>query len=141
MTLAESGTLRYVLDTNTCIFIIKNRPAQVRERFAGLRPGEVGISSVTEAELLHGAYKSQRVRENLDAILDFASQMVVLPFDSRAADAYGRLRAELERRGTPIGPMDYQIAATALVHDVVLVTNNMGEVRRVPGLTVEDWTG
>ena len=141
MTPVQPGALRYVLDTNICIFIIKNRPAQVRERFAALRPGEIGISSVTEAELLHGVYKSQRVRENLDALVNFASQMVVLPFDSRAADAYGHLRAELERRGTPIGPMDYQIAATALVHEVVLVTNNVSEFRRVPGLTVEDWTG
>lgn len=132
--------VRYLLDTNICIFIIKNRPPQVRERFAALRPGELAISSGTEAELLHRAYKSQQVSENLAAILTFASQMVVLPFGSRAADAYGQLRAELEKRGTPIGPMDYQIAATALVHGIPLVTNNVGEFSRVPGLRVEDWT-
>lgn len=133
-------SLRYLLDTNICIFIIKNRPEAVRVRFEGLRPGEVGLSAVTEAELLHGVYKSARVDHNLAAVLDFASQLVVLPFDSQVTDAYGRVRAGLEKIGQPIGPLDFQIAATALAHGLILVTNNTREFARVPGLKLEDWT-
>lgn len=133
-------TIRYLLDTNICIFIIKNKPAAVRERFTGLRSGEVGLSAVTEAELLHGVYKSVRVEHNLAAVLDFASQLVVVPFDSQVADTYGRIRAELERAGQPIGPLDFQIAATAVAHELTLVTNNTREFARVPGLRLEDWT-
>lgn len=133
-------TLRYLLDTNICIFIIKNKPASVRERFSRLHPGEVGLSAVTEAELLHGVYKSVRVEHNLTAVLDFASQLVVVPFDSQVANTYGRIRAELEKAGKPIGPLDFQIAATAVARDLTLVTNNTREFARVPGLKVEDWT-
>lgn len=133
-------TLRYLLDTNICIFIIKDRPTSVRARFDGLRPGEVGLSAVTEAELLHGVYKSERVDHNLAAVLNFASQLVLLPFDSQVTDAYGRVRAGLEKIGQPIGPLDFQIAATALAHGLILVTNNTREFARVPGLKIEDWT-
>lgn len=132
--------LRYLLDTNICIFIIKNRPPIVRERFARLQPGQLGLSAVTEAELLHGAHKSGRVEHNLAAISDFVTRLVVVPFDSRVTDTYGQIRAILEQRGQPIGPLDFQIAATALAHGVVLVTNNVREFQRVPGLTVEDWS-
>ena len=132
--------LRYLLDTNVCIFIIKNRPEGVRARFQTLRPGEVGVSAVTEAELLHGAYKSERVEYNLAAYHDFSAQMAVIPFDPQVTDAYGRIRSELERAGKPIGLLDFQIAATAVAHGLILVTNNVGEFGRVPGLTLEDWT-
>ena len=132
--------LRYLLDTNICIFIIKNRPPAARERFAGLRPGEVGISAITEAELRFGAEKSVHIANNVAALLDFTSQMEVLPFDSRTTARYGLLRAELVRAGTPIGPLDFLIAATALTHDLILVTNNTGEFARVTGLVLEDWT-
>ncbi len=104
-----------------------------------MRPGEVGLSAVTEAELLHGVYKSARVDHNLAAVLDFASQLV-LPFDSQVTDAYGRVRAGSEKIGQPIGPLDFQIAATALAHSLILVTNNTREFARVPGLKLEDWT-
>jgi tRNA(fMet)-specific endonuclease VapC len=132
--------LRYLLDTNICIFIIKNRPEQVNTRFRGLRPGEVAISAVTEAELRFGAEKSEPREHNLNAILDFASQMEVLPFGTSVTPVYAAIRATLTRAGTPIGPLDFQIAATALTHNLILVTNNVGEFDRVPGLTVEDWT-
>lgn len=132
--------IRYLLDTNICIFIIKHRPAAVRERFERLKSGEAGISAVTEAELWYGAQKSQRVAENLAAILDFTSRMEVLPFGSVATAPYGQIRAELTRRGQPIGPLDFLIAATALAQDLTLVTNNTGEFQRVPGLRLEDWT-
>lgn len=135
-----TSPLRYLLDTNICVFIIKDKPAAVRERFAGSRPGEVGLSAVTEAELLHGVYKSVRVEHNLAAVLDFASQLVMVPFDSQVTDTYGRIRAGLEKAGKPIGPLDFQIAATAVAHGLTLVTNNTSEFARVPGLNIEDWT-
>lgn len=108
-------------------------------RLEALRPGEVGVSAVTEAELLHGAYKSARVNENLAAVLAFGAQMKVLPFDSRVTAAYGQIRSGLERSGQPIGPLDFLIAATAVAYSLVLVTNNVGEFGRVPGLVTEDW--
>lgn len=132
--------MRYLLDTHICIFIIRNRPPVVRARFKTLRPGEVGISAVTEAELLYGAHQSGQVEHNLAAVLDFSAQMEVVAFDSQVTDVYGRLRTHLERRGTPIGPLDLQIAATALAHDLPLVTNNTREFQRVPDLRLEDWT-
>ncbi|GAA3995830.1 type II toxin-antitoxin system VapC family toxin [Deinococcus rubellus] len=132
--------IRYLLDTNICIYIIKDKPAAVRECFERLRPGEAGISAVTEAELRFGAEKSQRVAENLAAILDFTSRMDVLPFGSVATAPYGKIRANLTRQGQPIGPLDFLIAATALAQDLTLVTNNTGEFQRVPGLRLEDWT-
>ena len=112
----------------------------MRARFDALRPGEVGISAVTEAELLYGSYKSERVEHNLAAYYDFSAQMAVLPFDPQVTDTYGHIRAMLERAGRPIGPLDFQIAATAVACGLILVTNNVGEFERVPGLTVEDWT-
>lgn len=112
----------------------------MRARFQALKPGELGISAITEAELLYGAYKSQRVEQNLGAVLDFSAQMEVVPFDSQITDTYGQLRAGLEQQGIPIGPLDFQIAATALACGLPLVTNNTREFRRVPGLLLEDWT-
>lgn len=112
----------------------------MRARFQALKPGEVGISAITEAELMHGAYKSQQVEQNLAAIMDFSAQMEIVPFDSHATGTYGQMRAQLERQGTPIGPLDFQIAATALAYGLPLVTNNTREFRRVPGLLLEDWT-
>lgn len=112
----------------------------MRARFETLRPGEVGVSAVTEAELLYGAHKSQQTEHNLAAVLDFSSRLEVVPFDCQVTDAHGRLRAQLERRGLPIGPLDLQIAATALAHGLPLATNNTREFERVPGLRLEDWT-
>ncbi|WP_407543232.1 type II toxin-antitoxin system VapC family toxin (plasmid) [Deinococcus radiomollis] len=132
--------MRYLLDTNICIFIIKNRPAAVRAHFEALRPGEIGISAITEAELLHGAYKSERVERNLAAYYDFSAHIAVIPFDPQVIDTYGRIRATLERAGKPIGPLDFQIAATAMARGLILVTNNASEFERVTGLSIEDWT-
>jgi tRNA(fMet)-specific endonuclease VapC len=112
----------------------------VRARFDTLRPGEVGISAVTEADLLHGAYRSERMEHNLAAYYDFSVQVAVLPFGLQVTDTYGRVRATLERAGKPIGPLDSQTAATAVACGLILVTNNVGEFERVPGLSVEDWT-
>jgi len=129
----------YMLDTNICIYIIKNRPEQVRERLAGLAPGDVCISSVTLAELATGVEKSRDVERNRTALHLFLAPLKVLAFDDHAALAYGKIRAELAKRGTPIGSMDMLIAAHAVSSRCVLVTNNEREFKRVQGLTIENW--
>ncbi|MBM3581364.1 MAG: tRNA(fMet)-specific endonuclease VapC [Alphaproteobacteria bacterium] len=130
--------LRYLLDTDICIFTIKNRPPALREVF-NERAAHLGISSVTLAELLYGAEKSARPAANLGVVESFAARLTVLPFDDRAALHYGQIRADLERKGTPIGPYDLMIAGHARSEALVLVTANIREFRRVSGLRVENW--
>lgn len=132
--------MKYLLDTNVCIFLIKRKPASVLARFQRLSPDDVGISSVTLAELRYGADKSERPQQNHAALDAFLVPLSVADFDSQAADCYGRIRADLERRGMPIGPLDTMIAAQSLVLGVALVTGNTSEFSRVSGLKVEDWT-
>lgn len=130
--------MRYLLDTNICIYAIKHRPPEV---LAALRAHEsegLGVSSITVAELQFGAVKSGSVR-NLTALAHFLEPLEIADFDRSAAVAYGHLRATLEAAGTPIGPLDTQIAAQALALAVVLVTHNTREFVRVPGLRIEDW--
>ena len=131
----------YNLDTNTCIRIINGRSAEARSRLLRVPTTDVTVGSVVRAELRYGAAKSQtpqRTREKQDIFLrPFAS----VPFDDRAAEAYGRIRAELERVGTPIGPLDMLIAAIALANGLILVTHNIREFSRVTGLKYEDWQG
>ncbi|MFC4251871.1 type II toxin-antitoxin system tRNA(fMet)-specific endonuclease VapC [Sinimarinibacterium flocculans] len=131
---------RYLLDTNTCIYIINRRPAQVFERFAGIRYGEIAISSITGAELTFGAAKSGSER-NLRALQKFLAPLEVLAFDEAAMKHYGPVRAKLERRGTPIGALDLLIASHALALNATLVTNNLREFRRVSGLALDNWVG
>jgi tRNA(fMet)-specific endonuclease VapC len=131
--------MKHLLDTNICIYIIRRQPAAVFARFDALAPGSVGISSITYAELAYGVAKSARPAQNQLALQAFTAPLVVLPFDHAAAAAYGDVRAHLERKGTPIGPLDLQIAAHALSAGLVLVTNNTAEFRRVPKLRVENW--
>lgn len=130
--------MSYLLDTNTCIYIINQRPPQVFAHFEGLRYGEVAVSSITGAELDFGVAKSGSQR-NRDALDKFLAPLEVLPFDVDAMHAYGPLRAELQRRGQPIGALDTLIAAHALALGATLVTNNLAEFRRVPGLVCENW--
>jgi tRNA(fMet)-specific endonuclease VapC len=130
--------VKYLLDTNICIYIINERPKQVLERFRRFAIAELGLSSVSVAELAFGVAKSRSAR-NRAALESFLLPLEVAAFDLSAAFAYGDLRAELERRGEPIGPLDLQIAAHALSLSAVLVTNNEREFRKVPGLTVENW--
>jgi tRNA(fMet)-specific endonuclease VapC len=128
----------YMLDTNICIYVIKNYPPKLKERF-NRHAEQLCISAVTLGELHYGAEKSARRTENLEEIEQFAARLDVLSFSARAAGFYGQVRAELERKGKPIGPHDTQIAAHALSESLVLVTNNAREFRRVPGLRVENW--
>ena len=132
--------MKYMLDTNICISAIKNRPQIVLHRLMRQNPEDVCISSITFAELLHGVEKSRDSDKNRIALSLFLSPMSVLDFDSTAARAYGKIRAELEKKGTPIGPMDTLIAAHALSEELIVVTNNTREFNRVEGLNVEDWT-
>ena len=130
-----------MLDTNICIFAIKKRPENVLERLQSHTPSEICISSITYGELCHGVEKSQAKERNQLALTLFLSSIKVLPFDETAAQEYGAVRANLERKGTPIGPLDTQIAAHAKCLGLTLVTNNIREFIRVEGLLVEDWTG
>lgn len=131
--------MKVMLDTNTCIYIIKRRPQSVLERFQSFPVGDIGISSITLAELEYGAAKSAQPRKNREALEQFVSPLSVAAFDRGATEAYGRIRAALERRGLPIGSMDMLIAAHAVSLGVNLVTNNEREFRRVSGLRVENW--
>lgn len=127
-----------LLDTNICIYIINSRPPEVLAHFHQYRLGEIGISSVVAAELAYGVAKSGSVR-NRKALEMFLAPLEVLPFCDRAIWTYGELRANLERRGTPIGSLDTMIAAHALSLDAVLVTNNLREFSRIEGLRLENW--
>ena len=130
--------LRYLLDTHIVIYVLKRRPVEVLSTF-NANASRMAISSITLAELLHGAEKSSRVNENLAAIEDFCSRLEVLPYGPKAAQHYGVIRAALEKLGQPIGVNDMHIAAHARSEGLVLVTNNMGEFARVPALEAENW--
>lgn len=132
--------MKYLLDTDTCIFIIRKQPSAVLDRLTRIDVGEVGVSSITVAELRYGAEKSQRPEQNALALDQFLLPFIIADFDTSAAAAYGLIRAHVERRGTPIGSLDLLIAAHALSLSATIVTNNRREFQRVPGLNVEDWT-
>lgn len=132
--------MKYMLDTNICIYTIKHKPAEVIKNFLKHDPDEMCISTITYAELMHGVEKSQAIEKNRIAMALFLSPITVLEFDSCAAEEYGKIRACLEKRGTPIGPMDMLIAAHAKSEGLTLITNNTREFFRVEGLNIEDWT-
>ena len=132
--------MKVMLDTNICIYIIKQRPRTVLDHFAVYRVSDVGISIVTLAELEYGAGKSSNPARNRRALQEFSSPLEVAVFDRPAAIHYGKVRTALERKGSPIGSMDLLIAAHALSLGVRLITNNEMEFNRVPGLQVENWT-
>ena len=127
-----------LLDTNICIYIINAKPPAVLERFQQYRLGDVGLCSVVAAELAFGVAKSGSAR-NRQALEMFLAPIEILPFDASAIWAYGDLRADLERRGTPIGSLDTMIAAHALSQRAVLVINNTREFAKVPGLLLDNW--
>lgn len=130
--------LRYLLDTNIVIYVLKRRPVEVLATF-NAHASRMAISAITLAELMHGAEKSSRVSENLAAVEDFCSRLVVLPYGAKAAQHYGAIRASLERLGQPIGVNALHVAGHARSEGLVLVTNNMAEFERVPALEVENW--
>jgi tRNA(fMet)-specific endonuclease VapC len=129
----------YLLDTDALIYILKRRPPDVAARFEKMSPEDVAISMISMAELMFGAEKSGSPARARRAVEKIAEVLRVLPLDERAARVYGKLRAQLEQRGTPIGALDTLIAAHALSLRATLVTNNTREFARVPGLRVENW--
>ena len=129
----------YLLDTDTCIFLIKKQPPPTLAKLQSLEITSVGISSITLSELEYGVAKSSKPEQNKLALAQFLAPLEILPYDDAAAACYGPMRAFLETQGTPIGPLDMLIAAHASALDCVLVTNNEREFSRLPDLAVENW--
>ncbi|BEN27491.1 MULTISPECIES: type II toxin-antitoxin system tRNA(fMet)-specific endonuclease VapC [Serratia] len=130
--------LKYLLDTNMCIFTFKNKPEHIRARF-NLNTSRLCISSVTLMELIDGAETSQAPERNLAVLEGFIARLEVLNYDAAAATHSGQIRAELSRRGLPIGPFDLMIAGHARSLGLIVVTNNTREFARINGLRIEDW--
>ncbi len=132
--------MKLLLDTNMCIYIIKQQPVTVLDRFLEYQVGDIGISSITLAELRYGVAKSTHREKNAKALDEFVIPLEVVSYDESAAHVYGDIRATLEKAGTPIGSMDMLIAAHAVSLGIPLVTNNTREFLRVPSLNIVDWT-
>ena len=130
----------YLLDTNVCIAYLNDRDSIVARRLATVHPQDVFTCQIVKAELFYGAYKSSRREQNIALLKRFFGQFASLSFNDQAVEAYGRIRAALGARGTPIGPNDLIIAAIAIAHNATLVTNNTREFSRVSGLLLEDWS-
>ena len=131
--------MKYLLDTNICIYIIKQKPPIVLERLQKSEVNEIGISVITLAELEYGVAKSSFPERNKLALVQFLAPFEILPFSETAAAVYGRIRSDLEKSGQIIGPYDLLIGAQALSEKLTLVTNNEREFQRIPGLTIENW--
>lgn len=131
--------MKYMLDTNICIGLIRQKSQKLIRRITRCEPGEVGVSSITIAELAFGANKSNQIEQNLSALEQFLLPIEIADFDQQASAVYGALRAYLEREGKVIGAMDMLIGAHALSLGAILVTNNVDEFQRIPKLKVEDW--
>lgn len=129
--------LKYLLDTNIVTYVIKRRPVEMLSVF-NANAGRMAISAITLSELFHGAEKSAKVQQNLAVVEEFSSLLEVLPYTAKASQHYGAIRSELEKSGRPIGVHDLHIAAHARSEGLTLVTNNLGEFERVPGLLLEN---
>ncbi|MBO4576418.1 MAG: type II toxin-antitoxin system VapC family toxin [Neisseriaceae bacterium] len=130
--------LKYLLDTNIAIYVIKRRPIEILSTF-NRNAGKMAVSTITEAELYYGAEKSQRPQENALVIEEFLSHLLVLPYDSKAAQHFGSIKADLSKKGSIIGENDLHIAAHARSCGLILVSNNVREFQRVPNLMLENW--
>ena len=132
--------MKYMLDTNICIYIIKQKPKNVIRRFKEAKISEIGVSSITLSELEYGVMKSAKPEQNRMALAQFIAPIETPSYDDAAAQHYGEIRAYLERQGTPIGSFDMLIAAHALSLKSILITNNETEYKRVSNLKIENWT-
>lgn len=130
---------KMMLDTNICIYIIKNKPQIVKQKLQEFSVGELCISSITVSELMYGVFKSQYKKKNLKAIESFLMPFEIVDYDYMASMEYGKIRADLEKKGKVIGNMDMQIAGHALALDLILVTNNTKEFERVEHLMLDNW--
>ena len=131
--------MKYLLDTNACIVYLNQTNSSILSKMQDVKPSDILLCSVVKSELIFGAKKSRRVAENLGKLEAFFSNFQSLPFDDRAAEVYGGIRADLEKKGIVIGPYDMQIAAIALINELTLITHNSQEFERVIGLRHEDW--
>ena len=131
--------IKYMLDTNICIYIIKQKPKNIIERFRQAQVSEIGVSSITLSELEYGVMKSAKPEQNKLALAQFIAPIEISAYDDVAAQHYGVIRAHLERQGKPIGSLDMLIAAHALSQNSVLITNNESEFKRIPNLKIENW--
>ena len=131
--------MNYLLDTNICIYVIKEKPLAVLNQMQSRQPGQIAISTITLAELEYGIARSHYPERNRVALLEFLFPFTILDFDQRAAFEYGQIRSLLESRGTPVGPMDLLLASQARSHKLILVTNNVREFQRIEGLQIENW--
>lgn len=131
--------MRYLLDTNICIYIIKKKPESVIKKFEKLKVGSVAISTITLSELYFGVAKSSKPDENMIALQEFISPLEILDFTSSDSIIYGKIRSSLEKNGLPIGAMDLLIASIAKSNDLILVTNNVKEFSRIEDLKIENW--
>lgn len=132
--------MKFLLDTNICIFLIKEKSPELRQRFQEHQVGDIGVSTITVAELQYGIAKSQFPQKNRQALAQFLLPLIIAEFDELAAQTYGEVRALLETKGPPIGSLDMLIAAHALSLNATVVTNNTREFNRVQGLDVVDWS-
>ena len=131
--------MKYLLDTNTCIYIMNRRPMAARDAFTRVKPDEVGISTVTLSELWYGVENSSRREQNEILLHMFTASLIIAQYDDKAAEQYGVIRTHLKKTGSMIGEMDLLIAAHAASLGATLITNNLREFRRVPGLRLENW--
>jgi len=131
--------MRFMLDTNMCIYVIKKKPPRVLDRFKTFQIAEIGISTITLSELEYGVAKSTRKEQNREALIEFLAPLEILSFDEKASRHYGEIRAFLEREGIPIGSLDLLIAAHARSLMLPLVTNDTRAFKRIPGLQIENW--
>ncbi len=131
--------MKYLLDTNICIYIIKKQPENILKKLTKHHIDDLAISSMTQAELEYGVEKSQKQTQNKLALLEFLAPLTILTFGEIEAETYGKIRARLERDGNIIGNMDLLIGAQALANNLILVTNNEKEFKRIEGLQIENW--
>ena len=132
--------MKYLIDTNICIYVMNKRPKKIIQKFKQFEPGEIGISTITVSELQYGIAKSKHQEKNQLRLREFLAPLEILDYDEEAAEAYGDIRFQLEKRGRPIGPLDLLIAAQAASRGLILVTNNDKEFNRIKKVKVENWT-
>ncbi len=131
--------MNYLIDTNICIYVMNKRPPEVIQKFKNTEIGQISISSITVSELYYGVFKSKLQKENSNRLEEFLTPFEILAYDENASKFYGAIRSKLENQGSVIGPLDMLIAAHALSNDMVLVTNNEKEFKRIPSLKIENW--
>ena len=133
--------MKYLIDTNICIYIMNNHPPEVLEKFKHIGVGEVGISSISVSELHYGVCKSKKIEQNIKRFEEFLYPFEILTYDENASREYGKVRSQLEKKGLIIGPLDMLIAAHAISRELTIITNNTKEFRRIRSLKVENWVG